>query len=195
MKSVKSSSQIADSVLCKLAKAEESSPHVPTLVAGGLAGGASAGALGGLAYKFPEVARILNLRTEIPQQQQLHDEFTDAWKKVVETNPELKNLGARQGLKTNFVNSLIQKLRADIPEEPEAAAKSTAEIFGYPEDWFKARTQHQQAFPELSRNRKTLKILSKRLRRSVGKGALIGTGAGLGLGLLGAAGLGHFDKE
>jgi hypothetical protein len=192
------SSQIANSVLHKLAKADESSPHVPTLVAGGLAGGASAGALSGLVSKFPEVARVLNLRSEIPQQQHMRDEFTTAWNKVVETNPELKNMGARHGVKTNLVNTIVQKLRADIPEESEAAAKTTAEIFGYPEEWFEGRMgrmQYQQAFPELSRNKRMLKLLANQIKRSVGKGALIGTGAGLSLGLLGAAGLGHFDKE
>lgn len=63
------------------------------------------------------------------------------------------------------------------------------------DDYYKLRTGYTKGLVNRSRVAKTLKALKGMTRKNILHHGLLGAGAGIGAGLLGATALGHFDKE
>lgn len=63
-----------------------------------------------------------------------------------------------------------------------------------PETYYDLRKGYEKGLLERSRVSKTLKAIKNISRKSILRHGLLGAGAGLGAGLLGATAFGHFDK-
>jgi hypothetical protein len=113
--------------------------------------------------------------------------------------------GTGSGLLSGFENlSDIRRLKGNLGElavlrdkvmPPEITRKRIGELIrnAPPEQSKIFKNIYNVAFEEPSRARKQIKVFKNRFRRGlIGKG-LLGTGAGLGAGLLAATALGHFD--
>ena len=120
--------------------------------------------------------------------------------------------GGGAGLMENFNNLMsINQLKGRLPElEKERAAlkalglndrkllkkKLVEESLFMPHDtYYNLRKGYERGLVERSRVSKTLRALKNMTRKSMLRHGLLGAGAGLGAGLLGATAMGHFDKE
>jgi hypothetical protein len=166
---MRSSSQIAEAVLHKLAEEEWNVPQMAALGGGIGLGGGLAGA--GFLHK-DDIKNLVELHHQRPQLESSRRSLRAMLAKMKETQPAVRDLPTRK------LTKLILQNKDQIP----------------PEAYYTARRGYEEGLSGLSKNRELTNLLKKRLMRAGGIGAGLGLGAGVGAGLLAAIGSGKFDK-
>jgi hypothetical protein len=167
---MRTATQIADTVLTKLAEDEW---NVPQTAAAGGGLGLGAGLVGAGLHSKEDINNLLKLHYQRPQLERTRGDLDDLLLKVRKQQPNLKKVRPRTLTKT-----LLQH-KDHIP----------------PEAYYTARRGYEEGLSGLSRNQKLTQLLKKRLMHSGGLGAGLGLGLGVGTGLLAAVGRGKFDES
>lgn len=166
---LKTAAEIADAVLEKVGYEPDVPPGLPALLGAGAGIGTGAGALFGGMQSAPEIVRAIQLKGQIPGQEAIRGQLDELLKGVRGRAPVLEKLTDRA-----LVKRLLQAGQA-------------------PEMHYALRRGYEEGLAGLSRSTKTLEALKRKILRNILKKSLLGTGAGIGGGLLAATALGHFD--
>jgi len=166
---MKTASQIAGEVLEKVAASNDAPPGLASVLSGGTGIGLLAGGLGGTSQSGGDILRAIQLKGVIPQQEAYRKQLQEVLKNVKRQAPELRGLTDR---------TLVKKL---------------LELKQTPPMHYALQRGYEEGLLGLSRSTKTLKALQRKILKNIAAKSAIGTGVGLGGGLLAATALGHFD--
>jgi hypothetical protein len=163
---MRSASQIASDVLVKLSADEWNAPQLAA-AGGGIGTGLGLG-LAGIS-RWDDISGLLRTHYQRPQLEGARGALDKLLTQLKTQQPEFKDFPARKLTKVLLQNELP------------------------PEMYHTARKGYEEGIVGLSRNRRLSQLFKKRLMRTGILGGVLGLGAGVGGGLLAAAGSGKFD--
>lgn len=163
---MRTAAQIASDVLVKIADDEWNTAQLAT--AGGGLGAGLGLTLSGIS-RAGDIDTLLRLHYQKPQLQKSREALDALLSQFRKQQPELKDMSARKLTKVLMQNELPQDMAHVV------------------------RQGYEEGISGLSRHAKLTNLMRKRLIRSGIFGGALGLGAGIGGGLLAAAGSGKFD--